>query len=231
MSRWSQGAKVDFPELMAIRKELAARFAPNIRAKFLAAAIRKATKPVAQKLKSETRSTFKRVSGNLLRSVTTVVRKYTKTGNAVGIVGFTKAGTGKRLPTKGTIQKGKDRAYHAGLLIFGTKNRRTKGGIASSYNTRGPFTIRKRTKRGKYAGSTRVRTTPKSPRAFFKKAGKGFFGGQKKVKLGRIYPNDVLRETYKNNAGMIRSILREEMGDIVERAARFLEIKFPPKNQ
>jgi hypothetical protein len=230
MAFFSQGTRVDFPELAAIRKQLAERFKPNIRAKFLGAAIRKATKPVAQKLKAETRSTFKRVSGNLLRSVTTVVRKYPKSGNAVGIVGFTKAGTGKRIPTKGSIQKGKDRAFHAGLLIFGTKNRRTKGSIASSYNTRGPFRIRKRTKRGKYAGSTRVRTVPKSPRAFFKKAGRGLFGGQKKVKLGRIYPNDVLLKTYKKNKGMIRRALREEMTDIVERAARFLEVKFPPKN-
>lgn len=227
MSRYAQGTKVDFPELAAIKRELAAKFAPNIRAKFLGAAINKATKPVARALKQNTKSAFKNVSGNLRRSIASVVRRYPKTGNAVGIVGYTKAGTGKKTPTGGTVQKGKDRAYHAGLLIFGTKNRRTKkAGVASSFNSRGPFTIKKKAKRGKFGGSARVRTTPASPKAFFKKAAKG-----QKVNLGRIYPNDVLRKTYEQNTSVIRSTLQQEMGDIVERAARFLEIKFPPKNK
>jgi hypothetical protein len=224
MARYAQGTRIDFPEITAIKRELAARFAPNIRAKFLGAALNKATKPVARSLKQNTKKTFKRVSGNLERSVASVVRRYYKTGNAVGVVGYTKAGGGKTTATKGTIQKGKDRAFHAGLLIFGTKQRRTKkGSIASSYKTRGPFVLKK-AKRGKFAGSARVRTVPKYPRAFFKRGEKG-----SGVDLGRIYGQDVITQTLNQNASMIRQILRQEMSTVVERAARFLEIKFPPR--
>lgn len=58
-------------------------------------------------------------------------------------------------------------------MMFGTKERRTKkGSIASSYKTRGTFTIKGRAKRGKFAGSTRVRTVPKSPKAFLSEPAK-----------------------------------------------------------
>lgn len=223
MARYVQDTRIDFPEITAIKRELAARFAPNIRAKFLGAALNKATKPVARSLKQNTKKTFKRVSGNLERSVANVVRRYVKTGNAVGIVGYTKAG-GKKVPG-GPVEKGKDRAFHAGLLLFGTKQRRTKqSSIASSYYTRGPFTIKGKARRGKFKGSTRVRTTPPYPRAFFMRASRG-----SRVNLGRIYGQDVITETLNQNASMIRQILRQEMSTVVERAARFLEIKFPPR--
>lgn len=223
MSRFVTDTKIEFPELAAIKRELAARFSPNIRAKFLGAALNKATKPTARALKRNVKSTFKRVSGNLERSVTSVVRRYVKTGNAVGVVGFRKGGK-KKIPG-GPVEKGPDRAYHAGLLLFGSKDRRTKkGSIASSYKARGPFTIKGRAKRGKFAGSTRVRTVPKLPKAFFKRAGKN-----ESVNLGRIYGNDVIKETLNREASSIRRVLREQMSDVVERAARFLELKFPPK--
>lgn len=223
MARFAEGTKVDFPELAAIKRELAARFAPNIRAKFLGAALNKATKPTATALKRNTKAAFKSVSGNLARSVDNIVRRYPKTGNAVGIVGYRKSG-GKKVPG-GPVEKGKDRAFHAGLLMFGTKQRRTKkGSIASTYKTRGTFTIKGRAKRGKFAGSTRVRTVPKSPKAFFKRAGKN-----ESVNLGKIYGNDVIKQTMQQETSSIRRVLREQMSDVVERAARFLEIKFPPK--
>lgn len=222
MARYAKGTRIDFPEITAIKRELAARFAPNIRAKFLGAALNKATKPVARSLKQNTKKTFKRVSGNLERSVANVVRRYVKTGNAVGIVGYTKAG-GKKVPG-GPVEKGKARAFHAGLLIFGTKQRRTKkGSIASSYRSRGPFALKK-AKRGKFAGTNRVRTVPKYPKAFFKQGPSG-----SGVDLGRIYGQDVIKQTLNQNASMIRQILRQEMSTVVERAARFLEIKFPPR--
>lgn len=225
MARFA-GTVVEFPEIKQIKMKLQARFAPRIRAKFLGAALRKATQPGVRILKSTTRARHKRVSGNLLRSITSVVRRYPKSGNAVGLVGFTKAGTGKTTPTAGTIQKGKDRAFHAGLITFGTKDRRTKGAIASSYNTRGPFTIKGRAKRGKHAGSTRVRTVPKSPKAFFKRAPAGG-----RVFLGRVIGSDPISAAFQQATPEIRRVLREQMSDVVERAARFLEMDFPPRNR
>jgi hypothetical protein len=225
MARYA-GTVVEFPEIKQIRLKLQARFAPRIRAKFLGAALRKATEPAKKALKATVRSTHKSVSGNLLRSVSSVVRRYPKSGNAVGLVGFQKAGTGKTTPTGGTIQKGKDRAFHAGLITFGTKDRRAKGAIASSYNTRGPFTIKGRAKRGKFAGSTRVRTVPKSPKAFFKRAPAGG-----KAFLGRVRGTDPIAAAFRQSTAEIRRVLREQMSDVVERAARFLEMDFPPRNR
>jgi len=225
MARYA-GTVIEFPEIKQIRLKLQARFAPRIRAKFLGAALRKATQPGVRMLKSTTRASHKRVSGNLLRSVTSVIRRYPKTGNAVGIVGYQKAGTGKATPTAGTIQKGKDRAFHAGLIVFGTKDRRAKGAIASSYNKRGPFTIKGQAKRGKHAGSTRVRTVPKFPKAFFKRAPAG-----RKVFLGRVIGSDPIAAALRQAAPEIRRVLREQMSDVVERAARFLETDFPPRNR
>lgn len=225
MAQDTTGTNIDFPELAAIRKELAARFHPRVRAKFLGAALTQATKPTANALKQVTKQNFSKVSGNLLRSVTQVVRRYPKTGNAVGLVGFTKAGVGSKTKTGGTIMKGKDRAYHAGLLVFGTKRRRTKGPIASSYSSRGPFVIKGKAKRGKFAGSTRVRTTPKYPKAFFKRG-----SGDSGVDVGQIYANDVITQTLRRESSNIRRVLREQMSDVVERAARYLAYKFPTKN-
>jgi hypothetical protein len=59
---------------------------------------------------------------------------------------------------------------------------------------------------------------------FFKRAGKG-----ESVNLGKIYGNDVIKQTLQQQTLSIRRVLREQMSDVVERAARFLEIKFPPK--
>lgn len=225
MARDTTGTSIDFPELAAIRKELAARFHPRVRAKFLGAALTQATKPTANALKQVTKQNFSKVSGNLLRSVTHVVRRYPKSGNAVGLVGFTKAGIGKTTKTGGKVLKGKDRAYHAGLLVFGTKRRRTRSQIASSYGSRGPFVIKGKAKRGKFAGSTRVRTTPKYPKAFFKRGVSGVA-----VDVGQIYANDVITKTLRRESSNIRRVLREQMSDVVERAARYLEYKFPAKN-
>lgn len=225
MARYASDTKVEFPELQAIRDELKARFSPSVRAKFLGAALKAATDPTAKDLKTNTKAAFGKVTGNLYRSVTSVVKRYPKTGNAVGLVGYRKSGTSKLMFSRGNVRRGADYAYHAGLLIFGTKSRRTKRkGIASSYNSRGSFSIKKKAKRGKYAGSTRVRTTPKYPKAFFKKGEKG-----RGVNLGKIHGNDVLMRTFNQNKGEIRSKLAEQMTDVVERATRFLQVRFPPK--
>jgi len=225
VARYASGTKVDFPELQAIRNELSKQFAPNVRAKFLGAALKKATDPTAKVLKTNTKASFGKVTGNLYRSVSSIVRKYPKTGNAVGLVGYRKSGVSKQLFSKGNVRRGADYAYHAGLLLFGTRARRTKSMIASSYKSRGEFAIAKKAKRGKYANSAKIRTTPKYPKAFFKKGSKG-----QGVYLGKIEGNDVLMRTFNQSKSNIRRVLTEQMSDVVERAARFLQVKFAKKN-
>lgn len=219
------GVKVEFPELHELRKQLR-RFPSNIAAKHLGSALRKASKPGLAALRSEVRANQKGPTGNLRRSITTKVKTYKKSGNAVALVGFTKAGSGKTSPTGGSVQKGKDRAFHAGFLEFGTKPRYTKRSIASSYNRLGPFKIKPVAKRGKFAGVARVQTTPKLPKAFFKRAPSG-----QRVYLGATQPERPIATSFKKSAGSIRSALKAGISTAIEKAGKDLANAFPPKGR
>jgi HK97 gp10 family phage protein len=217
------GVKVEFPEMHELRQKLR-QFPSNLAAKHLGAALRKASKPGLTALRSEVRANQKGPTGNLRRAIATKVKTYKKTGNAVALVGFTKAGTGKTAPTAGSVQKGKDRAFHAGFLEFGTKPRYTKKSIASSFKRLGPFKIKPIAKRGKFAGQARVQTTPKLPRAFFKRAPAG-----QRVFLGRTQPERPIATSFKKAAGSIRSELKAGMATAIEKAAKDLANSFPVK--
>jgi hypothetical protein len=219
------GVKIEFPELHELRKQLR-QFPSNLAAKHLGAALRKASKPGLTALRAEVRTNQKGPTGNLRRSIATKVKTYKKTGNAVALVGFTKAGTGKQTPTGGSVQKGKDRAFHAGFLEFGTNPRYTKKSIASSYNRLGPFKIKPVAKRGKFAGQARVQTTPKLPKAFFKRAPAG-----QKVYLGRTQPEKPIATSFRKAAGSIRSELKAGMQTAIEKASKDLANTFPVKGR
>ena len=222
MARFT-GTTIEFPEIAGLLKELR-QFPSNIAAKHLGAALRKASKPAQQALKAEVRANQKGPTGNLLRAVTTKVVTYKKSGNAVALVGFTKAGTGKSQATKGSVRKGKDRAFHAGFLEFGTKPRYTKKSIASSYNRLGPFTLAKVAKRGKYAGQVRVNTKPKYPKAFFKRAPAG-----QRVFLGNTQREAPIKTSWRKSQGSVRFAMQQGMAKAVENAGKDLANKFPPK--
>jgi hypothetical protein len=216
------GTAIEFPEIAELRKQLR-QFPNNLAAKHLGAALRKASKPGQTALKAEVRENQKGPTGNLLRAVTTKVVTYKKTGNAVALVGFTKAGTGKKSPTSGSVQKGKDRAFHAGFLEFGTQPRYTKKSIASSYNRLGPFVIKPVAKRGKFAGQTRVQTKPKYPKAFFKRAPAG-----QRVFLGQTQPERPIKTSFGKSQGSIRAALKSGISTAIEKAGKDLANKFPP---
>lgn len=167
-------------DLRAAMKGLPTRIA----AKHLGTALRKAAKPIEDALK---KNTPVGPTGNLKRSITTKIKTYTRDGNAVAVVGYAAAGSGKaKSAAGGRVQKGKDRAFHQGLIEFGTKDRkinkpasqpysrssgkkefrvkRQGGYIASSFNSLGPFRLATKT-------GLRVRTMPGYPRAFFFKSG------------------------------------------------------------
>ena len=223
MARFT-GTTIEFPEIAGLVKQLR-QFPSNIAAKHLGSALRKASKPAQQALKAEVRANQKGPTGNLLRAVTTKVVTYKKSGNAVALVGFTKAGTGKSQATKGSVRKGKDRAFHAGWLEFGTRPRKTKKkSIASSYNKLGPFTLAKVAKRGKYAGQVRVNTKPKYPKAFFKKA-----PDLRMVYLGRTQPEAPIKTAWRKSQGSVRSAMQAGMAIAVEKAGKDLANNFPPK--
>lgn len=148
----------------------------------------------------------------------------------MGLVGFTAAGSGKKSSAQGgSVQKGKDRAFHAGFVEFGTKNRKTFGSIASSFNRLGPFRIARIAKRGKFAGVVRVNTSPKYPKAFFKKAPRGQTVDLREMPLGGSSGKAPVKDAYRRSLPTMRTELSKQMTLALQNALKDLAYKFPAK--
>jgi len=177
MARIAQeGLYADFdPPISELRARLAS-FGTVISAKYLGAALRKASEPALKALRAEVDKRKKTsVTGNLRRAISTKVKRYSRTGNAVALIGFA-AVSGKRVPKEGQ-GRAKDQAFHAGLIEFGTKNRVTKSQYASSVYSKTPgrslFTILPEARAGRGMSRklfVRPRLKPAYPKAFFKRA-------------------------------------------------------------
>ena len=226
--------KVEFPELRELQQAFRG-FRPNLAKKHMGAAIRRSLKPGMDALKN---TTPKGPTGNLKRAITSKVKTYVS-GNAVGLVGYLAAGSGKKKPAAGgKVQKGKDRAFHAGFLEFGTKeriiktsSRRAGASVASSFRTLGPFKISRIAKRGKFAGVVRVTTTPKYPKAFFKKAPRGAILSLREMPKGGSKGEPPVRSAYTKSLPDMRSQLSIQMTQSLLNAQKDLADKFPPKWQ
>lgn len=226
--------KVEFPELRELQKAFR-EFRPSLAKKHMGAAIRRSLGPGIKALKAKV---TRGPTGNLTRAIASKVKTY-RSGNAVGLVGFVAAGSGKaKSAGGGKIQKGKDRAYHAGFLEFGTKERFIKtssrrGGasIASSFKTLGPFKIAKTATRGKFAGVIRVNTSPKYPKAFFKKAARGQLLSVRAMPIGGQKGEPPVKSAYAQSLPAMRSQLATEMTSALLKAQKDLAYKFPVKRE
>lgn len=224
--------KVEFPELRRLQEAFRG-FRTSLARKHMGAAIRRSLKPGIDALK---RNTPKGPTGNLRRAIASKVKTYVS-GNAVGLVGFVAAGSGKsKSAGGGKIQKGKDRAYHAGFLEFGTKerviktsSRRAGASVASSFRTLGPFKIAKTARRGKFAGVVRVSTTPRYPKAFFKKAPRGGILSLREMPMGGKLGGPPVKDAYNESLGSMRSQLGIEMTKSLIAAQKDLAANFPAK--
>lgn len=215
--------KVDmyFPDMDELRAELK-KLPTNLAAKHFGAALRKAVQPGLTALR---RNTPKGPTGNLRRSIKTKVKTYPRDGRAVGIVGYSWGGENK--------------GYHQGFIEFGTKDRQTKGSFASSFRKRGPFTISKPRKLGRpprdlfgaagdrYARrlqqNRRVTTSPKYPKAFFKRASAG-----ERVKLGKMPVGGRTRvppvkTSFEQSKAAMQAELRLQLAARIEKAWSELE--------
>jgi hypothetical protein len=224
--------KVEFPELRELQKAFR-QFRPSLARKHMGAAIRRSLKPGLTALRG---NVSKGPTGNLARAITSKVKTYVS-GNAVGLVGFTAAGSGKSNSAGGgSVKKGKDRAFHAGFLEFGTKERIIKtssrrGGasIASSFKTMGQFKIARIAKRGKFAGVARINTSPKYPKAFFKKAPRGEMLRIPEMPVGGKKGRPPVKTAYQESLGAMRGQLAIEMTNALLKAQKDLAGDFPPK--
>lgn len=222
--------KVGFPELKKLQDAFRG-FRPSLARKHMGAAIRRSLAPGLTALRG---NVSKGPTGNLARSITSKVKTY-RSGNAVGLVGFVAAGSGKNKSAGGgSVKKGKDRAFHAGFLEFGTKERVIKtssrrGGasIASSFKTLGPFKIAKMARRGKFAGVVRVNTSPKYPKAFFKKAPRGEILSLREMPVGGKKGQPPVKTAYRESLSSMRSALAIEMTKSLMKAQKDLADNFP----
>lgn len=223
---------VEFPELEAIKAEF--RSLPGkLSAKYIGSALRRTLEPAEAKLKSNV-GRLNRVTGNLKRAIATKIKRYPKTGNAVGLVGFVAAGSGKSAAFRsGTVRTGKDRAFHAGFLEFGTKERMVKSSsrragasVASSFGSRGKFKIAKQP-RGAVPGFTTVRTTPAYPKAFFKKGARGEILKTGSMPVGGKLGVPPIKDAYRSTLPRMRSTLGIEMAKSLQNAIKELAQPFP----
>lgn len=226
--------KVEFPDLRELQQAFR-NFRPSLAKKHMGAAIRRSLKPGMDALK---RNTPKGPTGNLRRAIASKVKTYVS-GNAVGLVGFVAAGSGKSKPAGGgKVQKGKDRAYHAGFLEFGTKerviktsSRRAGASVASSFRTLGPFKIARIAKRGKFAGAVRVSTSPKYPKAFFKKAPRGEVLSLREMPVGGRQGGPPVKDAYRESLGAMRGQLAIQMTHALLKAQKDLADQFPSRRK
>lgn len=112
--------KIEGPDLYALRDEFK-KLPKNIAARVIGAGLKRAAYPGEKALKQVTP---KGPTGNLRRSVRTIVKRYPRDGAAVAVVGYIKAGTGaSRSAGGGRVKKGADRAFHQFWMEFGTNDR------------------------------------------------------------------------------------------------------------
>ena len=176
---------------------------PKVASLHMGAALRKSAKPALDALKS---ITPKGPTGNLRKSSMITVRNYWNQGSAAA---FIEHKSSKRLKKKGR---------HSSILEHGTRQRFTKGRIASSYKdeTLGPFDIiqKRVTKRGKFKGKFRFTTRPKYPKAFFKVASKG----KDQVSLGTAPALHLVSRAYAKALPQLQTEMVKELSKALAKA-------------
>lgn len=186
-----------FPDLAQLRDEFK-KLPTNIAAKHLLAALRAATKPGIAALR---KNTPRGPTGNLRKSIKFKGTKYTKDGNAVGMVGYSWGGESK--------------GYHQGFLEFGTKERTTKKTRFASSWKNGQFLV-VNPRRGKNAG--KLTTNPRPPKAFFKTAKQGEKVGLGKMPIGGRTKQPPVKASFAQSRPQMISLLRGELAARLQKA-------------
>lgn len=213
MAKFQQGTTVEIPQYRVLMAELEKITKDKaIIGRKMAVAMRFATKPSYDALLSNVRKIGKK-TGNLLRAVSIKVKSYSKTGNAVSIIGFTRPGSDAKSSQK-TKSKGRDKAYHQGFLEFGTKPRRTKtASIASSYG-RAAFGM------SNVGGSVKTQGFPSS---FFKRAPKGQTVNLGSMPIGGRGGVPPVKNAFDKTKGQINQRLIDRTAKVIEATYKALE--------
>lgn len=143
---------LSYPDLTELRQQFR-NFPKSMAARYMEPAMKKAIRPGVSRLRQ---ITPRGPTGNLKKSVKPKTKRYPKDGTAIGLVGYTVGGGSK--------------GYHQGFLEFGTKQRFTKGRVASSLRSpkgdpRGQFTIVNKYSKTRQARNTGRRADRAAARA------------------------------------------------------------------
>lgn len=111
----------EIAELRELQQALGRIFTPADKARILRDALKKALAPALERLKQ---NTPEGPTGNLKRAASIKIVPYTRNGNAVGLLGYRRAGQGSSEAAQGgRVRKGPDRAFHQWWLEEGTQER------------------------------------------------------------------------------------------------------------
>jgi hypothetical protein len=202
---------VEFPELAEIRKAFLT-LPKNLSAKYMASALGQAIDPGFKLLKT---LTPKGPTGNLRRAIRKKTKRYTKTGSGVALAGFTAAP--KR---KGSDLKSNEKGQHQGFLEFGTKRRKTKRNIASSFRRSGPVRIVVAKRSGK------VTTKPKPPKGFVRVVKKGDTVDLGEFPIGGKAGVPPIRTAFERTRTQISAKLNSEMTKALNNAIKEMASPF-----
>lgn len=221
-------------DLAELRKALGTVLNEAQKARILKAALDKAIRPAAARLKALSPVG---PTGNLKRAATYKVIPYPRSGNAVALIGYTRAGReNSKSAAGGRVRAGADRAYHQWWLEEGTRDRQIVTFSNQPYGRRGhlrrvpgrpavevrPHIVKKG--QGKYIASSfnrlgpfkfvpnsdgRVETDPRSPAAFFKAKAQPFtIPG---LRPGGINGQPPLKTAWEQTRTQVAEILQQEL--------------------
>lgn len=213
--------KIEFPELEEIKK--AFTFLPrNIAAKYMGAALNASIEPGLKLLRT---LTPRGPTGNLRRAIKKKTKRYTGSptsrnpakspGAAVALAGYV-APPRKKASETSASQKG----YHGGFLEFGTKERRTKGYIASSFGRSGPVKVVIARRSGK------VSTKPKPPKGFVKAVAKGGTVDLGRFPIGGKGGVPPVKTAFERSKSSMRSLMGTEMTKALNTALKEMASPF-----
>lgn len=213
--------KIEFPELEQIK--LAFRELPrNIAAKYMGAALNQAIEPGVKQLRS---LTPRGPTGNLRKAIRKKVKRYTGSptsrnpakspGAAVALAGYTAP------PRKKSADlKSNEKGFHGGFLEFGTKDRKTKGNIASSFGRSGPVRLVVAKRSGKFS------TKPKPPKGFVKVVKKGGSVDLGRFPIGGKAGVPPVKTAFQRAEPAIRSAMAVEMTKALNNALKEMASPF-----
>lgn len=187
---------LEFPELNAL-KEAFRTLPKNIAAKHMAAALGRAMEPAFTALKN---LTPRGATGNLKRSIRKKTKRYVASGSGVALVGYTAAPRKKAADLKSN-----EKGQHQGFLEFGTKARRTKKNIASSFKRTGPI------KAVTAKRSRKTVSSPKPPKGFMKVVRKGDTVDLGEFPVGGKAGLPPVRTAFERTRGAVSAALTKEM--------------------